>query len=230
MCGRQTGHKMWWRCCAHKRKPSGHRNVVRPSLNQSTGPLAIARLLSDRLEVGELLDGALLEEELLVEHATEADHGEAAVLHLDEAAAGERIRVLAEAAHDKMFSKKLRFDIVASGKASQQRTRYCSHHLQQWPAAAGCYPKMSQNHPQTRKQGNTSPRSLHPRETHKAPGKLGKCTHPSGSKPKSPASRPSENMSPAQRATRSEDANLVTSPLAASASPAKGKSTAWQVG
>ena len=55
--------------------------------------------LVDCLEVKELLDGGLLEEELLVEHAAEADHREAAVLHLHEFAARERSGVLAEAAN-----------------------------------------------------------------------------------------------------------------------------------
>ena len=49
------------------------------------------------LEVGELLDHALLEEELLVEHAGEGEHSEAAVLDLNELAAGEGSGVLAAA-------------------------------------------------------------------------------------------------------------------------------------
>jgi hypothetical protein len=54
-------------------------------------------LVGDGLEVGKLLQGALLGEELLVDDATEGDHGKAAVLHLNEAAAGEGLGVLAEA-------------------------------------------------------------------------------------------------------------------------------------
>jgi len=54
-------------------------------------------LVGDGLEVGELLEGALLGEELLVEDATEGDHGEAAVLDLYKAAAGEGDGVLSKA-------------------------------------------------------------------------------------------------------------------------------------
>ena len=52
----------------------------------------LANLVVESAEVDELVDGSLLGEEHLVEHATEADHGEAGVLELSELEAGEENR------------------------------------------------------------------------------------------------------------------------------------------